>query len=736
MTKYPCIYSILFMCMALSLQAQTASRSITAKFIDAPIILDGILDEAQWQNAEIANDFWQYFPSDSIKEQQATEVRILYDDNILYVGVKAFATNKDYVVSTLKRDFGGTTNDNITLLFDTFNDGTTGYAFGVTPYGVRREILISEGGAATTGFNRDWDVKWKAESKIYDDRYEVEIAIPFYSIKFLEGATKWRFRPYRWNLQTNERTTWVQVPQNQLLANLAFMGDLYFEKPLGKPRTPVSIIPYVNTITQKDFIGDQANKKISFGGDVKVAIGDGLNLDLTVNPDFSNVEVDDIFTNLTRFELLLPEKRQFFLDNSDLFASFGNSFREAKPFFSRRVGLARDTSGNLIQNNIVAGARLSGKLNEDWRLGVLNIQTAEDRRNEIGSFNNTMIALQRKVFARSNIGAFVINKQAAKKYTYLEENERYNRVVGLDYNLASKNNVWSGKFYLHKSIQPIVGQGNFSSQVMLSYNKENWQFITDYTFVDGNFRSDLGFVPRTDIFKMGQGAFRYIYPKNRDFISRHTIRLLTINYWKPSEDFKYTDYNNSVNWTIDFSNQSILTTNISRNYIYLSRPFDPTRKAGGAPLPANEKYYFNLANVEYTSSPTNLFTFGANTTIGQFFTGNQFSLGATAALRFQPWAQISFNFNYDNISLPAPYESANYILLTPRIDITFSRSLFWNTLIQYSNQRDNIGVNSRLQWRFAPLSDLFLVYNDNYITREFGPRYRSINLKLSYWLNK
>ena len=104
-------------------------------------------------------------------------------------------------------------------------------------------------------------------------------------------------------------------------------------------------------------------------------------------------------------------------------------------------------------------------------------------------------------------------------------------------------------------------------------------------------------------------------------------------------------------------------------------------------------------------------------------------------LRIQPKAVISMNFRYDQIRLPEPYGSADIWLLSPRFDLTFSKSIFWSTLIQYSNQRDNLGINSRLQWRFAPLSDLFLVYNDNYFVNNFMPKLRSVNLKLTYWLN-
>ncbi|RMF21565.1 MAG: hydrolase, partial [Bacteroidetes bacterium] len=295
--RYGVLFLLHYALISPSLRAQDAPRTLHARFITEPITIDGLLDEEVWSRADVAGDFWQYFPSDSVRAQHPTETRVLYDATTLYVSFRAAAPNPDYVVATLKRDFGGTTNDNVSLLFDTFNDGTNAYFFGVTPYGVQREGLVSEGGRT---FNNTWDVKWQAEARRYDDHYTVEIAIPFTSLKFEEGATRWGFRPYRWNLQTNEQSTWVRVPQNQQLSSLAFMGELVFEKPLGKSRTPFALIPYVNALTQKDFTLDRSDQDLQFGGDAKVAIGNGMNLDLTVNPDFSNVEVDDIFTDLTR----------------------------------------------------------------------------------------------------------------------------------------------------------------------------------------------------------------------------------------------------------------------------------------------------------------------------------------------------------------------------------------------------------------------------------------------------
>lgn len=712
---------------------QENGRSINVQYITENLHIDGVLDEGAWETADEGGDFWQFFPSDSARSMNPTTFKLLYNDHTLYVGIRAKVKSDNYVVSSLRRDFSGGTNDNVTVMFDTFNDGTTAFLFGMTPYGVQREVYVSGGGSDQNGFNQSWDQKWTLGSKMYDNYYVLEAAIPFSSLKFNDGIDKWRVQCYRWDMQTNEQSAWGKVPQNQMLSSLAFMGEMKFEKPLGKSRTPLAIIPYINALTSKDFATGLSDSKLTFGGDAKVAIGNSMNLDITVNPDFSNVEVDDIFTNLTRFEVFLPEKRQFFIDNNDLFGNYGSSM-DANPFFSRRIGLARNKYGNMIENRILGGARLSGKIGQDWRLGFLDIQTDEDVENEIASNNNMMFTLQKKVFSRSNIGIFAINRQTFKDYNFIESNEKYNRVVGLDYNLASSDNSWTGNFYVHKSISPNDKKGNLSSQATITYMKRKFRWIEDLVYVDKDFQSDLGFVPRKGFLKNGNGFSYNFYPSSASKISMHSPGVMALYYWNPDLDFKKTDHDYKFYYTVNFKNQSVLRFDYDNLFVFLTYGFDPTR-SGGVPIPGNAGYSYNRLNFSYQSNPAKLFSYNLTSSGGQFYNGNNFSASGVFSYRIQPWVLLNLTTRYDAIRLPEPHSNADFWLITPRIDVTFNKSLFWSTMVQYSNQRDNLGINSRIQWRFAPLSDLYLVYNDNYFTEDFGPKFRSINLKITYWLN-
>lgn len=707
-------------------------KEVFVKHINTPIKVDGNLNEVVWEQVAPAKDFWQYFPSDTVQAENQTEIRFLYDDQKLYVGIKIYAQGDDYIVPSLRRDFRAGGSDNITLMFDTFNDGANAFLFGSNPEGVLREALVSGGGTDLRGFTTSWDTKWVGETKKYDGYYICEWAIPFSAFKFREGETRWRFNSYQFDTQGNERNTWVQIPQSQFIFNLAYMGDMVFEKPLGSPRSPISVIPYVNGLAGKDFETDEETTDIKVGGDAKFTIGNSLNLDVTINPDFSQVEVDNVITNLSRFEVNLPERRQFFIENNDLFADFGDS-RAANPFFSRRIGIATDIDGNSTQNDILAGARLSGKLNNNFRIGLLNIQTANDTQQEIAGNNNTVVALQHKVFSRSNIGVIFVNRQNTSNEAFVTPDEEYNRLIGIDYNLANKDNSWNGKFFLHKSFTPNTTNNDFSGGARLEYNRNNWRILTSNIFVGDNFNSDLGFIPRKDILRSFNRVERLIFPKNGK-INRHIFSLGTFFVFRPELDFQKADHTFAPRWQAEFKNTSNLSITARSRYTFLFDGFDPSR-SDGLELAADTEYYYSSVEAEYRSDMRSVFSYNLNTTYGEFFNGDLLTVQGGMNLRLQPHLVIGLNARYDHIDLPDPFSDNDIWLISPRIEVTFSKSLFWNTLIQYSSLQDNLGINSRLQWRFAPLSDLFLVYNDNYFTDNvFAPRVRSLNLKVTYWL--
>lgn len=707
-------------------------RQAFVKKIAEPIRPDGVLDEPIWQTIEPVNHFWQYAPSDSVPAEYQTELYFAYDDQYLYVGVKCHAAGNRFIVPSLRRDYRGGGSDNINLLFDTFNDRTNAFHFGLNPYGVRRESLISNGGRNRSDFDSSWDNRWQGDARMYDNYWTAEFAIPFRTLRYKEGQQHWRFNCYRIDAQNNEFSVWQRVPRNQWIFNVAYMGVLAFEEPLGKPGRNLSVIPYLTAGMNQDFLENGGASAFHFnaGGDVKVGLSAGLNLDLTVNPDFSQVEVDRQVTNLTRFEVFLPEKRQFFLENADLFGRFGEE--RVNPFFSRRIGISIDTAtGQNIQNPIWFGARLSGKLTEEWRVGLLDIQAAPDAANGLPAYNYAVAAVQRRVFTRSNIGAIAVSKQALDE-PGSDEFSAYNRVLGLHYNHFSADNRWVGQAYYLRSFSPEGGARTDAHGASLSYTERRFRVAWTHSYVGENFRAEVGFVPRTNFWRIRPEARLYFYSPD-GWLNQHGPGVEAEVIFQPG--LGRTDHKVGAYWDVQFRDNSRGRITLQHNYIFLKKDFDPTRSPGATPLPGQQGYNFVDVEMRYGSDRRKPLFVRGRTNVGQFYNGWRLSFNGSLSWRLQPYAVIELSTSYNYVALPEPYPTAAIVLIGPRIDLTFSRSLFLTTFFQYNRQIDNININARLQWRFAPVSDIFLVYTDNYYASDLGQKNRAIVFKMSYWLN-
>ncbi len=726
-----------FVLLPLWLAAQSGRPVVHVKRCADPIVLDGRLEEKSWKLADKATDFWEQFPEDSLPAKYQTEISFCRDDEYLYVGVKCYTPGNAYVVPSLRYDYMAFGTDFLSLIFDTFNDKTNAFTFGINPLGVQRDALLSGGGNRLEDFSSSWDNKWKGESFIGDHWWSAEMAIPFSTLRFQEGGTKWRFGCFRFDTQSNERSAWIEIPRNQWLFNLAYTGDMIWEEPLPPSGANVSVIPYLSGSYAQD-AEEPVDKPFAGGAglDAKIGITSGLNLDLTVNPDFSQVEVDRQVTNLSRFELFFPEKRQFFLENADLFGGFG--FSDMNPFFSRRIGVAIDTAtGQNVQNPIWGGLRLSGKLNEGLRVGLLDMQTAPDRENDLPSFNYGVLALQKKLFARSNIGFIFVNKQA----TGADSSETYdpfNRVLGLDYNLASADNTWTGKVFYHHALLPRAGQDGGGTKgagqhgALLTYNSRKFRFDWEHRWVSEDFDAQTGFIQRHGYFAVQPKLRLFFYPEGSRHINRHGPGIDYKHFW--DTEGRNTDRVMELYWVWELLANDALRLSLDYNYIFLQDDFDPSR-SDATPLPAGTAYEFWAFRMRYRSDPRKRLRFRLEPSYGQYYNGSRLSLQGNASLRFQPYVSVSLQFSYNRIRLPGPYASADLLLLGPRLDITFTKKLFLTAFMQYNNQLDNVNFNIRFQWRYQPVSDFYVVYTDNYAASDFGNKNRALVLKWTYWFN-
>ena len=728
------VFLLIFALFFNQIFSQKKADSTYVRFTNQKIIIDGIDDEIDWEKAELKSDFRQWFPTDSIKALKQTEIKFLYDLNNIYAFIKCYESEEESIISSLRRDMGRF-SDFFLFTFDTFNDLTNAYAFGGNSVGVKKDEIFFNGGR-TLGedTNWDWDAKFDLETKIYEDFYTAEIRIPLSSIRFANNSKSWRYNVFRRRIIANEISTLFRVPQEQSFINLSFTEPLVFERPLGKSKTPITIIPYVNLLKSKTFENNEKTNNLEYGGDGRVFIGTGLNLDFTINPDFSQIEVDDQIINLTRFAVALPEKRQFFIQNSDLFSGFGD-FYENRPFFTRRIGVTKDLNGNTIQNKIRAGVRLSGKLTKRLRIGLLNMQTAKDEENLISSNNNTVLSFQQNVFSKSNFKFLFVNREKVGQENFESEQERYNRLLGFDYNFISKNDKIRGKIFFYNTFSPSEENEGISSGFRFNYNDIKNRFRTVFTRTTPNFTSDLGFSRRTGFKKNYTKYDRVFFPKSK-LIQSITIGPELYYIDKPEENNLVTDRRLNANLSFNFKNRSRIDLALVNTFIYLENTFDPTGINIDSPI-TEGAYDTSQFEFGYTSTNRRKFRFKSEISFGGYFSGEKFSISNNFNFRIDKLLQASLKLSYDKINLPKPQKSVGLILVSPKLDFTFSKNIFWASFIQFSNFSNSLGINSRLQWRFAPLSDLFLVYTDNsnYLENDLIPNFRTINLKITYWIN-
>ena len=717
---YQLVFVLLFTLIC-SGQKKNADYTINIKKTPHAIEIDGVGDDQAWTETDVAKDFFMVLPMDKGKATQRSEVRMTYDDENIYLLATFFndSLGPNYVES-LRRDFSFGKNDNFLLFLDPFNNQTTGFTFGANAAGAQWDGTMYSGSAV----DLSWDSKWISVVKRDEEKWVFEMALPFKSIRYKKGVKEWGINFSRLDLKTSEKSSWTPIGRQFPTSSLALAGALVWDSPPPAPEFNMSLIPYVlGEIRSQPDGSHTTDEKI--GGDIKLSLTSSLNLDLTVNPDFSQVEVDRQVTNLDRFELFFPERRQFFLENADLFANFGYS--TIRPFFSRRIGLGVP---------IDAGARVSGNIDEDWRLGLMDIQTSSLEEEGRPAQNFGVISLQRKVFSRSNIGLIFVNKQS---FNYPTEQDslrtlfpEYNRNLGVEYNLASSDNLWSGKAFLLKSFAPDDENKGIAQAANLAYNNRQWSWGLQEEVVSTGYSAEVGFVPREDYIRLSGYAGYLFFPAKGPLVS-HGPRLDLSHFF--NNNFKNTDYQNTFGYSLNYRNRSELRFQWINEYVELLAPFDPTR-TGKPDLAAGEKNHWNTFRLLYNSKPQALFTYSFDSSIGGYYEqGTRINFSNEMGYRFQPFVSLSSALSYNHITLPAPWNTTQFWLIGSKADITFSNTLFWATLFQYNEQTRNFNLNSRFQWRYQPASDLFLVFTQNERLAPFMGSTWSLTLKLTYWFN-
>lgn len=697
------------------------------------IKVDGNEAYTEWQSFDSISKLSNHYPVDSGLAQRKTIIKLTYDDKNLYVFVKCYDEGKR-IIQSIAMDNSRThwDSDSFTMTIDPMNQGQNGYMFGVNAGGARIESSLSNNGSETI-YSEAWDNKWNSVVSQYQNYWIAELVIPFTSLRFNKKNRDWGINFIRNDMFTNYDYTWTLFPVNYGSMDLNFMGTLHWSEDIPENGRIFSLAPYT-TLSSIEDNTDAANainnNEMKVGIDSKIAISSSLNLDLTLNPDFSNADADEEITNISRFDIFLPERRNFFIENDDVFSNFGSTL--VQPFYSRNIGL---NNGDVVP--ITFGAKITGNLFKNARIGVMNVQTSKG--NDILAENYTVSAIHQKVFKKSLFKIFYINKHVLNN----AEQKDYMNNIGAEFNFISKNQNFNNTFKFHSLKTEEKLKNNHYYGFNGNYNTRSFRSGWDVDVVGENYTPELGINPRLENYNAITGetfnlGFVHIYPKlqylffNKNPKSKlnwHGIKTWNHLYFD-STGKELTESDNSVTWDFSYTNTSFLSIDYNFRNVDIAYP---TSILGGDIILPQGNYNFSQYGISYETDNRRIFKSNMRIGYGGFFDGTRISLDLNENFRIKSWGNFGLSYNYNLINDISDNFKKEVHLLKLKSDISFSNNLFWNTIIQKNSQNNNFSIYTRLQWRYLPMSDLFVIYNDNYDSRDFNLKNRGLVLKLTYW---
>lgn len=669
-----------------------------------PPRLDGVLDEPEWESAAVIDEFVQQEPSEGEPATERTVVRIMYDAEALYIGMEAYDSEDGGVIATeMRRDSRQLLDeDNFQIILDTFNDSRSGYMFVTSPLGAKLEQQIAEegeGSYSTSSFNSsnsniniDWDGVWNVATQQTDQGWIAEIEIPMVTMRFPETDRQiWGLNFMRNIRRKNEQAYWAPIPKGYDLTRVSLAGTMTGLSGVDRGMD-LRVTPYVLGAGRQDrntaaaFDGSGFN---DVGLDVKYGVAPGLNLDVTLNTDFAQVEVDEQQVNLTRFPLFFPEKRDFFLENAGMFSvksqqAFG---RVADLFFTRRIGLV---DGQPVP--ILGGTRLTGKVERN-NIAVMNIQT-----QSVGSRSGENFFVgrySRDIFARSKIGGIVINKEAIG-------GSHFNRTFAVDTSLTP-HPFLSITGFVAKSETPNMTQNDMMGHMMVMWLSPSARIYSEYTDIQDNFNAEVGFIPRIGIRRSklhgqwnprpGRWGIRSMDPMmNVEYTTDQWNRLLTRRVHHMI-GFQFEDGSN-------------LTLITNKEFEQLDVPFQITKDVT---IPAGT-YRFWSPSVFYRSDPSQRVSVNTSYSPQGFFGGRRVDWGGGVNWRATSRIAAQASFRRSDVTLPGGAFIAD--LASTTIDLALSPEITLRSLVQYNSTTQSVSTSMRFNWIYKPGSDIYIAYDE------------------------
>lgn len=700
--------------------AEMGERKVSGiRKIGEPPVIDGRLDEGIWQAATVIEDFRQIEPVKDGVPSERSVFRVAYDNRNLYIGAELYTSDPEQIIHRqLIQDTEVLSDDHIAIYLDPRDSRRGGYVFYLNPNGVRHDGLVF-GEFDRAGFNMDWDGIWQGRGALTGSGWTAEIAIPFSTLDFDPSHPDWGVNLVRFLGHKRETIAWTHRDQRATIDSYGLVkGFRGINQGLG-----LDVIPSVSFIDERDFESDRGDFSVKPSVDVFYRITPSLTAALTLNTDFSATEVDDRRVNLTRFSLFFPEKREFFLQNADIF-EFGNLTFTGRPFFSRTIGLSQ--SGEPV--DLIAGAKLAGRIGR-WNVGMLGV-----RQNEfegIGEKSLVVARVSANVLEQSTIGMIATSGDPNSNID--------NTLVGVDFNyknttLLSGRSLESRVWYQESDTAGTSGDNSaFGMEISLPNDTINARIRASQ--FEANFNPAMGFIDRTGVRAVDwhiRRRWRFENRALRLFQARLSAFHRTIIGGRlETAAFKI------IPISVENHRGDALSVEFVRRNELLLRDFEIL---SGIAIPA-DRYKFGRNRLNLSSSTSRPLAFSVRFEDGSFFDGKRFD--TTVGVTWNPGSHFLLDVDYTTNRVDLPGGKFTTRILALKANVAFNARWSWINIFQHDNVSDRLGVNSRL--RFSPRKgqEAYLVVNYDFLTSSEGSNrglifgnlessYRGLILKLSY----
>ncbi len=671
------------------------ARSAVASPATGPVTIDGRLDEPAWAGASPIGELVQTEPDEGAPPTEATEVRVLRDEEALYFGIRCFDRTPSGIAATkMGRDAELEGDDHVLVVLEPFGDRRNGFFFAVNPRGARAEGQIANN---SEQLNFDWDGIWDAAARVDGSGWTAELAIPLKTLRFRKEAVAWGLNVQRYVARREETDRWTAARRDIWISNLSEAGRLEGLQGARQGRG-LDVRPYVSG-GEEDSGGEY-----KVGGDVFKNLAPNLTASLTINTDFAETEADDRRVNLTRFPLFYPEKRSFFLEGAGIYevAGLGNQDEDLVPFYSRRIGLYQ---GQEVP--ILAGLKVSGRVDR-WNVGFLDTETG--RHEELGLDRQNLLAarVSRNLFRQSFVGALVTHGDPSGAGS--------NTLAGGDARLATS--TFRGRENLSLDLYAFFTDDGASGRKghawggKVDYPNDLWDAALSFKEIDAGFRPALGFVSRTDVRKTD------VHVEYMPRPGRLGIRQL---FFETGGQYVSDTSGRTLDWMVEVSPVGLQTESGDKaNLLWvpqferLDQPFEI--QPGIVIPPGDYRYTAWMAAVE--TAGRRRWVAQMEVRWGSFYDGDLTRVAGRLDLKPNAHLLVGVQGEWSRGELPEDRFTAK--VLAGRLDLNFNPNLGWSNLVQYDTDSRELGVQSRLRWRMRPGSDLFVVFNRGWVHEADG----------------